>query len=70
MAARTHHPAVIRVDTEHYGIVVSCHRTAGSANLSLTKLRRSLPADAIPHLVYRSIVVPCGTVVGERVRYS
>jgi hypothetical protein len=70
MAARTHHPAVIRLDTEHYGVVVSCHRTSGGALASLGRAKRRLPADAIPYLVYRLASVPCGTVVGERVRYA
>jgi hypothetical protein len=70
MAVRTHHPAVIRIDSEHYGVVVSCHRTSGAALTALDRAKRRLPADAIPYLVYRVVVVPCGTVVGERVRYA
>jgi hypothetical protein len=70
MAARTHHPAVVRIDSSRYGIVVSCHRFQSSCSSALERLRKKLPTDAIPHLMYRCVSVPCGTVIGERVRIS
>jgi hypothetical protein len=67
---RTHHPAVVRVESSVCGVVVSCHRTQDSCSSALERLRKKLPSDALPHLVYRCVSVPCGTVIGKRVRLS
>lgn len=64
-------PAVIRIDTAHYGVILSTHRTAEAADkacerkcAALTRANR----DAIANLVYTTAEVVGSK--GDRVRYA
>ena len=64
--------AVIRIDTDHYGVVLSTHRTAEKAaeacEIRCAELVRRVP-DAIPWPVYQTVIVDRAKT-GDRVRYA
>lgn len=61
---------LVRIDTEHYGWIVSQHRTAEAAEKAQSKadarvLRKN--RNALVHLMFRVVNVPRGKR-GDRVR--
>lgn len=63
--------AVIRIDTTHYGVILSTHRTADAASAACERKCNALlraNRDAIAHLVYTTAQVDGKK--GERVQYA
>lgn len=64
-------PAVIRIDTAHYGVILSTHRTADAADKACERKCAALARsnkDAITSLVYTTSDVVGSK--GDRVRYA
>jgi hypothetical protein len=53
---------LVRIDTQHYGWIISQHPTIESADNAYVRKLRKLPPNALGHLMYRVV----GRIQGKR----
>jgi len=61
--------ALVRVDTQNYGWVVSRHDSAEQADEAYDLAIAGLPPNALPHCMYSVAETP-EAGIGDRVRYA